>query len=1365
MADGVRGLDQLIGHCPAIAAIRERIGRLLARNTDARRLPPVLILGETGTGKGLLARAIHSAGPRADRQFVDVNCAAIPETLLEAELFGYERGAFTDARQAKAGLFQTAHRGVLFLDEIGLLPEALQAKLLKTVEEQSVRRLGATRSEPVDVWILAATSEDLLAATRGHRFREDLYHRLAVLTVALPSLRERGRDVMFLAEHFLARASADYGLPPRTLSPDAAAALLTYPWPGNVRELANTMERVVLLSESPTVTAQMLALRDAQAAASVDESARADDAVKLDQVVGHVEREHLFEALRQSNWNITRAAARLGISRDKLRYRIARHGLRPDGPRRRVSPSRPGPKSRIPSASVIAPGAVPGFPAVRWEPRRLTLLGAALVVPPDANSGLSLSRALEVMVEKAHSFGGQVEELSPTGLIATFGLDPVEDAPRRAAHAAMAIRKAAERARSEAGLPLAVTLGIHVGQFLVGRSAGTSQIDLDGKRQAWAVLERLIAGTDPDSIVVSEAGVPFLDRRFDLVPMATPGGVSGRTYRLVGHERSGFRLGRRMARFVGRRHELELLHDRAVSAMRGHGQVVGIVGEAGIGKSRLLYEFRRSLTGPALTYLSGRCLPHRMGIPYFAVLEFLRQFCGITETDVPDTIADKVRVALETVGMDAEEGAPYLLALLGPSSGDRLGHLSPEAIRSRTFETLRQMALHGSRRRPIVFAGEDLHWIDKTSEECVASLVDSLAGAPILLVVTYRPGYRPPWLDRSFVTQLALQPLSAEDSLSVVHSVFRRGIGDTLAQVILTKAEGNPFFLEELSRAVDEQGEPAGTVTVPGTVEEVLRARIARLPEPAKHVLEAASVLGREFSVSLLRTISDAPDALEPALQELVRLEFLYEPRGEPEPAKAFAHALTQEVAYQGLPVARRQALHTAVGRALEAAYADRLETVYDRLAHHYAHSGIAEKAIDYLTRLAKAAGRGHAHAEAVRALEQALGHVERLPVGERERCRLDLIRREAYSLIPLGRLREILDLLLQHQDGFERLQDPWLLGDYYFLCCRTYLFLGDSERAAVSARLAIAEATRCGDEATLGKTYYLLAQQGPLSGQALEGIEHGRRAVELLERAGERWWIGRAYWAMGLNHAHGGEFGPALAAEGRARAIGEALGDRHLQSLASWTTGIILAFAGEGESGIEMCRRGLEHSPDPFNTAIAQGWLGYAYLEIGEPVQAIPLLEQSVEQLGQFRFPQFQGWFMAYLADAYSLNHRTELASNLASRALGITRASGFLYGVGCAKRALGRIALRQAKLDDAEATLREAANTFASVHARHEVARTQLDLAAAVAQARPEAAAWLLGEAHRVFEALPAPRQATRVRAAARESGLDLPAPQAAS
>jgi transcriptional regulator with PAS, ATPase and Fis domain len=251
-------LDSLRGEHPRIVAIRGHVAQLLSRHRGSRRFAPILILGETGTGKGLLARAIHQAGPHRQGPYIDVNSAAIPETLLEAELFGYERGAVTDARHAKPGLFQAAHGGTLFLDEIGLLPSQLQGKLLTAIEDRSVRRIGGTGAEHFDVALIAATSVDLQRALATGRFREDLYHRLAVITFELPTLRERGSDILTLVEYFLAQACADYRLPSRALAPDARDLLVAYRWPGNVRELANATERVALLSDSDVIAASML---------------------------------------------------------------------------------------------------------------------------------------------------------------------------------------------------------------------------------------------------------------------------------------------------------------------------------------------------------------------------------------------------------------------------------------------------------------------------------------------------------------------------------------------------------------------------------------------------------------------------------------------------------------------------------------------------------------------------------------------------------------------------------------------------------------------------------------------------------------------------------------------------------------------------------------------------------------------------------------------------------------------------------------------------------------------------------------------------------------------------------------------------
>jgi two-component system, NtrC family, response regulator AtoC len=389
---------ELLGNSAPMVALREQVRRLLRRQRDAGRLPPILIQGETGTGKGLLARMIHRGSTRASAPFVDINCAAIPETLIEAELFGFERGAFTDARHAKPGLFQAAHRGTLFMDEVGLLPESVQGKLLKAIEERAVRRLRSVESEPTDIWIVAATSDDLTSAAGARRFRADLYHRLAALALMLPPLRTRGDDIVLLSEHFFRRACRDYRLPRKTLTADARQALLDYPWPGNVRELANVMERVALLSDDQRVDAALLRLPSGTPATSAGAPASLRDAV------GDVERSRLVEALAEAGGNISQAAARLGIPRSSLRYRLEKHSLQPRVSVPGVAETRHG-EDTDPTRVATGIGRRP----IDWQSRHVAFL---YVIAASEDDRESPSRAYPLGVEsldKVESFGGRIE--------------------------------------------------------------------------------------------------------------------------------------------------------------------------------------------------------------------------------------------------------------------------------------------------------------------------------------------------------------------------------------------------------------------------------------------------------------------------------------------------------------------------------------------------------------------------------------------------------------------------------------------------------------------------------------------------------------------------------------------------------------------------------------------------------------------------------------------------------------------------------------------------------------------------------------------------------------------------------------------
>jgi len=331
---------EFLGRSAPIRSIVASLERLLPNLGPGRRVPTILLQGETGTGKGLLARTIHERSPRARGPFVDLNCAAIPATLLESELFGVERGAFTDARQSRTGLIQAADGGTLFLDEIGLLPEALQAKLLTVIESREVRPLGGTRTRGVDVLIVAATNADLRAAVREQRFREDLYHRLAVLVFWLPPLRDRGEDVLELAEAFLARACADHGVEAKRLDDEARVAITAYRWPGNVRELANVMDRVALLTAGPVVAAADLEMPAEASVAGPPGATGPAAQAPLKASVDDFTRARLEEALAQAGGNVSAAAEQLGVARSTLRYQLERFGLTPEREGRSRRPPR-----------------------------------------------------------------------------------------------------------------------------------------------------------------------------------------------------------------------------------------------------------------------------------------------------------------------------------------------------------------------------------------------------------------------------------------------------------------------------------------------------------------------------------------------------------------------------------------------------------------------------------------------------------------------------------------------------------------------------------------------------------------------------------------------------------------------------------------------------------------------------------------------------------------------------------------------------------------------------------------------------------------------------------------------------------------
>ena len=1234
-------LGVVLGESAAVVAVREQLGRLLRSAAGpARRLPPILVLGETGTGKGLLASTIHRCGPRAAGPFVDVNCSAIPETLLEAELFGFERGAFTDARQAKAGLFQAANGGTIFLDEVGLLPLAMQAKLLKVLEERSVRRLGSTRSEPLDVSIVAATSEELPAAVRGGRFRADLYHRLAVVTLTLPPLRERGRDVLLLAEHFLASVCEDYGVPARALTDDARAAVMAYRWPGNVRELANVLERAVLLSDETRLTAAELALPAVSAlTVQPDRAPAAPPAPSGTPAVSGTaadaeERRCLLEALEGAAWNFTRAAARLGVPRNTLRYRAERFGLASPPERRRGG--RP-PGSRDAASGTPATVAV----AASEERRRLTLLEARLIAGGAAGAPWQLRRALDATAGKIRSFGGRIEEATSDAVVAIFGLERDEEAPRRAAHAAIAVQKLAARAqREDARLP-GVTVALHTASVALVRAGDRVEIDADGRREARRALQAVFASAAPGMVVATEGAARFLGRRFDLAPLERNAGTPA--WQVM---RSG-EPGR--SRFVGRAQELRVLFERFELAHAGRGQVVMLVGEPGVGKSRLLHEFRRQL-GATATWIEGQALSFGSAMAFHPVIDMLKRIFRIDDGDPDAVIVEKIERAVRRLGDDLSHVLPVLRDLLSVDPGDpAVLAADPKVRHAQIVRSTHLLFERGAELRTHVLALEDAHWADPATEDWITRLVEGIGARRALVIVTARPGYRPRFGHLSFHTVLALSTLSNADTLRIAGDLMGAAqLPADLQALILDKADGNPFFVEELVRSLHELGvvredgdrvvSRAGLdrVVVPDTVEEIILARIDRLDAGVKDVLKVAAVIGRNVPGPLLRALTQrTEDSLDAGLRALQAAEFLYETRTFPETEYTFKHALTQDVAYASLKPEQRQALHAAVVEAIERVYAGRLGEHVERLAYHALRGELWQQAVSYSREAGVKAFERSANREAVASLEQALVALGHLP-EQRERLEVAIdvrlvLRSALLQLGEIGRMTE---------------------------------YLHEAETLATAA----------GDRRRLAWVWIYMSICHLFGGAPRQAVAVGERAFSLAEEVGDVALraTARTPWAHGCREL--GRYGRALELlRGTIEALsGDLLRQRLGQGMppalyARNVAALCLAELGEFREAIALGTEAAElaRSLDvPFGAVLARIALGYTHLVKGDLAQATTVLDAALELIEARDTPAWFPWAVAARGYVLALCGRPAAAVSLLRQALDRAEALPFLFG-----------------------------------------------------------------------------------------------------
>ncbi len=583
----------------------------------------------------------------------------------------------------------------------------------------------------------------------------------------------------------------------------------------------------------------------------------------------------------------------------------------------------------------------------------------------------------------------------------------------------------------------------------------------------------------------------------------------------------------RTTSFVGRDAELALLESLLRQVESGRGQVVGVVGEPGIGKSRLLAEFRRRAGKGRIIWVEGQCLSYGGAIPYSLALDLLRSHCGIIETDSAEAIAQKVRAGLRGAGMDAEQDSPVLLHLLGLKDVSLPALPSPEAIKVKSFEVLKQLCREGSRRRPLVLALEDLHWVDTISEELLGALAKEVSAACILLLATYRPEYRSTWAEGLEMAEIPLEPLSRRDSLHVVRSVLRgEEIAPPLAEQIVGRADGNPLFLEQLALHWAKPDRRAD-LTVPRTIHGVVMARIDRLPEATKHLLQTAAVIGREFSLRLLRAVWHGRGALETHLHELSRLEFLDEWPDDEGTTYVFRHALAQEAAYVSLLERYRRARHGVIGHAIEQFYQGHTDEVAEHLALHFGRSDEAEKAVDYAISAAEKSQRSWANTDALTYFDDALRRLEAMPdITPNRLRRIDAMLKQAEVKYALGFHRAEYNTLEQIRGVVRRHRRPAPPRDLALLD-RVL-----AQRQAVGRRW---RSQHCRGAAEIASAHGLdeidafaascLAQVYNVAGRLRDAVEAGERALASFEARGNRWWAGRTLWQLSTAANYLGEW------------------------------------------------------------------------------------------------------------------------------------------------------------------------------------------------------------------------------------------------
>jgi class 3 adenylate cyclase/tetratricopeptide (TPR) repeat protein len=942
-----------------------------------------------------------------------------------------------------------------------------------------------------------------------------------------------------------------------------------------------------------------------------------------------------------------------------------------------------------------------------------------------------LDPVLERMMAAVHRYEGTVNQVMGDGIMALFGA-PIahEDHAVRACYAALSMQTSVKQYAAEVqrtrGVPIHIRVGLNSGEVVVRAIGSDLHTDYTAVGQTTHLAARMEQMAMPGSILIT-ADVLRLVKGYMQVSALGPVSIKGlpasaEVYEVTGAGPVRTRLQASIARgltpFIGREIEFAMLRQAWGRAGAGHGQIVAIIGEPGVGKSRLCAEFIEVPRTEGWLVMETGATSSWQVTPYLPVRDLLIAYFQIDDRDDELTICEKVDKCL-MMDEALQPTRSALLALLDVSVEDSEWQaLDPPQRRLRIIDGVKRLLLRHGRVQPLLLIVENLHWIDAGTQAVLDSLIDSLPTTRLLLLVNYRPEYQHRWGSKTSYTQLRLDPLPAETA----EAILRALLGDAaelqpVKQLLVKRTEGNPFFLEESVQTLVETkvlvGEPGAyrlanalsSIQVPATVQAILAARIDRLPPEGKHLLQCAAVIGKDASWTLLQAIAEVPeDDLHRGLAHLQAAEFLYETSLFPDLIYTFKHVLTQEVAYGSLLQERRRTLHGRIVEALEGLYPDRQAEQVERLAHHAFRGEVWEKALAYCRQAGEKALTRSAHREAVGYFEQALSALRHLPEqGHMIEQAIDLRLALRNALLPFGDSERILASLREAESLASSLEDHGRLGQVSLFLSQYFYGRGIYDQALSFAQRALALATAGGAGVLCALAIQYLGRAYQAQGDYHRAMDSFGQTMAFFEGARRRERFGQAHLPavfcralLAWCHAELGTFAEGRALSDEGLRIAEAVGHPSSVLFASWGVGLLALRQGNLPRALPMLERAVglcQEAEFPSWFPWMAAALGAAYTLAGRIADAVPLLTQGIEQASATPRVIDEAVCGLSLAEAQARAGRLEAAHALAERMLTLARRHQERSNQAYALRLLGEIAARREppEIEPAEACYRQ--------------------------------------------------------------------------